>query len=348
MTNTAPIRVMLVDDSAFARAVLTRLIDEAPDLEAVGHARDGHQALKMISDLDPDVITLDVMMPRMNGLTMLRQLMRDNPKPVVMISSLTKEGAHETIRALTYGAVDFVAKPDSQVNIASIRDELLTKVRQAANAQLRSYEKSKQPQKVAPTNGKQTPRYLRRKDKVIVIGSSTGGPRALNTVIPQMPGDVPAAVLIVQHMPPGFTKSLAERLNESSRMHIKLAEAGDQLKAGLGLVAPGGHHMVVDRSGQIQLKNTPPIHGVRPAVDATLMSVAQHYQEKTVAVILTGMGSDGTNGAGLVRAAGGQVITEDEKTCVVWGMPRSVSEAGYSNISAPIDEVSSEILNVVL
>lgn len=347
MINPAPIRVLLVDDSAFTRVVLARLIDQTPDLEVVGQARDGHQALRMVSELDPDVITLDVEMPRMDGLSMLKQLMKDTPKPVIMISGLTKEGAQETIRALTYGAVDFVTKPDSQANIAVIRDELLLKIRQASHVQISSLRSKKFSKKVNPSNGKPTPRFLGRKDKVVVIGSSTGGPRALSAVVPRIPADISAAILIVQHMPPGFTKSLAERLNESSQIRIKLAESGDQLKSGLALVAPGGYHMVVNKTGHINLKTTPALHGVRPAVDATLISVANNYQEKSVAVILTGMGSDGTNGSGLVKSVGGHVIAEDEKSCVVWGMPRSVYEAGYCDIVAPIDRVANEIMKVI-
>lgn len=352
LTSIAPeprlIRVLVVDDSAYMRFTISKYLNEAPGLMVAGAAHDGREALNVIPQIQPDVITLDVEMPRLDGLSTLRQIMAHYPRPVVMLSSLTTDGARETVQALTLGAVDFIAKPSSKANIASVMDEVIAKVRAAAQARVAP---APIPLTMEDHNGKNVPakraRPMRAQDKVVVIGASTGGPRALNTVVPALSADLPATVLIVQHMPAGFTRSLAERLNNISALTIKEAEPGDVLEAGRALVAPGGFHMTVDWEGRIALNQNPTVHGVRPAIDVTMASVAGRYKGSTVGVVLTGMGRDGANGSTLIRQAGGKIVAEDESTCVVWGMPRSVAEAGAADVIAPLPDVAGAIERAV-
>jgi two-component system chemotaxis response regulator CheB len=345
--NARPIRVLIVDDSAFMRFTISKKLSETPGLQVIGAAHDGKEALAVLPKLKPDVITLDVEMPHMDGLTTLRQIMSSQPCPVIMLSSLTSEGARETVQALTWGAVDFIAKPTNKANIDSIIDGLITKIQHAAHVSLRPirYPNLVDTNQALPV--KKEIRQLSQNDKIVVIGASTGGPRALNTVVPALSEELQASVLIVQHMPVGFTRSLAERLNSISHLVIKEAEPGDELKVGRGLVAPGGFHMSLNDSGKISLNQNPPVHGVRPAIDVTMMSVAQRFGANTIGVVLTGMGKDGTNGCALIHSNGGHVIAEDESTCIVWGMPRSVQEAGIADQVVPLDEVASTITQVV-
>jgi two-component system chemotaxis response regulator CheB len=284
-------------------------------------------------------------MPRLDGLSALRQIMATNPRPVVMLSSLTTEGAHETVQALTLGAVDFVAKPTARANMAAVMDEVVAKVRAAAGARVRPMPLAVEA-RLAPGAPKPT-RSLRARDRVVVIGASTGGPRALHTVVEQLPASLEAAVFIVQHMPAGFTRSLAERLNQASALSVKEAEPGDAPEVGQALLAPGGFHMALDAGGRVSLSQTPPVHGVRPAVDVTMAAVAQHFGSAALGVVLTGMGRDGTNGALLIRGGGGRVIAEAESSCVVWGMPRSVVEAGAADVVVPLAGVAEAIARLV-
>ncbi len=361
-SNRKPIRVLIVDDSAYMRFTLGRALSAAPGLEVVGAAHDGQEALELIPKLQPDVVTLDVEMPRLDGLSTLRQIMARWPRPVIMLSSLTTEGARETILALTWGAVDFVAKPATKANLAAIMDEVIAKIQAAAQARVRAGPSTlTSPSLSHPVPGfnpvgrgvtegrgeNKSTRPLRMRDRVVVIGASTGGPGALQTVVADLPADLPAAVLIVQHMPVGFTRSLAERLDSVSALAVNEAAPGDALEVGRALLAPGGFHMTVDENGRIALNQNPPVHGVRPAVDVTMASVAQRYGSATIGVVLTGMGRDGTNGALLIRSAGGQVIAEDESTCVVWGMPRSVVEAGAADRVVPLPQVAAAIERAV-
>jgi two-component system, chemotaxis family, protein-glutamate methylesterase/glutaminase len=345
------IKVLIVDDSTFIRYTLSQALNEINEIRVVGNARDGMEALEMIPKLQPDVITLDVEMPRLDGLSTLRQIMANFPRPVVMLSSLTKEGTVETIQALTYGAVDFIAKPTAQTSIRASINEISGKIIRAAQA------------KVYPVSGRHvfTPpasaavlhdpekklRPLRKTDPIVFIGTSTGGPRALNELIPALPADLQAAVIVVQHMPAGFTRSLAERLNSLSKLRVKEAEPGDRPTVGQVLIAPGGFHMVLNEKEEFTLNQNPPVHGVRPAVDVTLISLVQRYGKAVIASILTGMGSDGTNGSVLLHSLGGHVIAEQESTCVVWGMPRSVLEAGASSEILPLPEIAAGIERAV-
>ncbi len=343
----APIRVLVVDDSAFMRFAITKHLNEANGIVVVGSARDGIEALELIPKYNPDVVTLDVEMPRLDGLGTLRRIMAEFPRPVIMLSSLTVEGARETVQALTSGALDFIAKPTNKANIEAVMVDVVAKIRKVARARVYRINAEPAERLGLPPQGTRAVRPLRSADRVVVIGSSTGGPRALNMVIPMLPANLPAAVIIVQHMPVGFTRSLAERLDSISQIGVKEAAPGDRPEVGRALLAPGGFHMVLDREGQVALNQNPTVHGVRPAIDVTMISVAQRFGAATIAVILTGMGSDGTNGSTLVRSLGGQVIAEAESTAVVWGMPRSVYESGATNEVVPLPDVARAIQRAV-
>ena len=339
------IRVLVVDDSAFMRVTLTRLLKQDPDLEVVGTARDGLDALEKVEALHPDVITLDVEMPRMNGLEFLARLMEERPTAVIMLSSLTQEGAETTVEALTLGAVDFIPKAGRMTSIHQVAEELIAKVKRAAGAKVKPPRARRRPfvrERPAP---RPKPAPSKDWDRVLLIGSSTGGPRALREVLSGLPGDLPAAVLIVQHMPPGFTRSLASSLDQCTELHVREAKAGDRLERGVVLVAPGGYHMVVRRNGIIRLDQGPTVNGVRPAVDVTMMGVAALFGDRTVAAILTGMGHDGTDGARALKRAGGYVLAEHESTCVVYGMPRSVVENGLADEVVPLDRMAEAIVH---
>ena len=339
---------MVVDDSAFIRVSISRYLNDYPGIQVVGGAQDGVEALELIPRLQPDVITLDVEMPRLDGLSTLREIMSRFPRPVIMLSSLTKEGTAETVQALTLGAVDFTPKPTDRMNIQSVMAEVIGKIERAAGAKVRPITYRQRAPLSGPSVIPAKAFHLRQKhEPVVLIGTSTGGPKALNEVIPALPANLPAAVVVVQHMPAGFTHSLAERLNTSSALLVKEAEPGDRLAVGRVLLAPGGFHMLFDENEQVVLNQNPPMHGVRPAVDVTLTSLVQRCGRLTSAVILTGMGSDGTTGAVLLHSLGGKVIVEDESSCVVYGMPRSVVEANAASQVVSLAEIPAAILQAV-
>ena len=347
MAAKKTIRIVLVDDSTFARVVLAKHLNSVEDLEVVGQARNGQQALEVIPELDPDVVILDVIMPRLDGLQTLEKIMESDPRPVIMLSSLTREGADETIQALTLGAIDFIPKPSTKANIAEVMEELIPKIRGAAAVEgkmLRGKKLKPTPRTAARV---QLAEGLERPEKLVVIGSSTGGPRALSTLIPMLPNETDAAYLVVQHMPEGFTKPLAERLNQISDVFVKEAGHGDPLLRGQALLAPGGYHLELINQRKVTLTNGPKIHGVRPAVDATMSSAAKYFEKAVLGVVLTGMGKDGRDGALSIQAAGGKVIAEDRSTCVVWGMPRSVEEAKAADYILPLPEIGSQITQVL-
>lgn len=340
-----PIQVMVVDDSAYMRLTITRYLNDAPGIRVVGTARDGQEALELLERLAPDVITLDVEMPRLDGLSTLRKIMAVNPRPVIMLSSLTTEGASETIQALTMGAVDFVSKPNNKANVSAVMEEVANKIRRAVQAKVRPIIvplPNAETQKAGRSNKPTRP--MLRQDRIVVIGSSTGGPRALNVVIPELPASLGAAVLVVQHMPAGFTHSLAERLDSISALKVREAEPGDRPEIGKVLMAPGGFHMTLNDLGEVTLNQNPPVHGVRPAIDVTLASVVKYYGPAVIGVILTGMGNDGTNGCSLIHNIGGRVIAEAESTCIVYGMPRSVVEANLADEIAPLSEIAQQVV----
>lgn len=339
------IKVLVVDDSAFARHVISKQIQTDARFVVADHAKDGREALEKIKTVRPDVVTLDIEMPNMDGLTALERIMAECPTPVVMLSTLTGQGTKATIRALELGAVDFFLKA-SAVNPTGMdgTTDLIAKLKIAARVKVfKPLEQGQVPVPVLKPRSK-TRTAARR---VVVIGSSTGGPRALYQLVPLLPEDLPAAVLVVQHMPPGFTKSLADRLDQLSAIRIKEAEAGDSLHDGHAYMAPGGYHMVLKNNGCIDLNQSPTVCGVRPAVDVTMASAVAVYSSSVTGVVLTGMGSDGTKGSGLIKQAGGYNIVEDESTCTIFGMPNSVIQAGNADYVYPITEIAGRITSVI-
>lgn len=349
---TRQVRVLVVDDSAFMRKILTDLLQSDPSITVVGTARDGQDGVEKSLALAPDVITLDIEMPRLDGYGALREIMARRQTPVVMVSSLTREGAEATVRALALGAVDFVAKPSGSIslNMHVAREELVAKVKAAAGATPR-YRRllgdlppfRRESRAVRPLVAES----WRMPHRLVVIGCSTGGPGALHQIIPKLPADLPAGVLVVQHMPQGFTRSLANRLDEISAIPVKEAEQGDRVTAGHVLIAPGGFHMLVDEHGQIHLNQDPPLHGVRPAVDKTLDSAAPVWGSRMVGVILTGMGYDGAKGMMGLKKLGGRTIAEDASTCVVYGMPKVVVEMGMADQVLPVHDIAEAITRLV-
>ncbi|HHW13652.1 MAG TPA: chemotaxis response regulator protein-glutamate methylesterase [Firmicutes bacterium] len=340
-----PLRVLVVDDSAFFRRLIGEVLSRDPGLRVAGVARDGLDAVEKTKSLRPDVVTLDVNMPELNGLEALRRIMREAPTPVVMLSSLTTEGAEETIQALQEGAVDFLCKPALAQAGGAWQEELVAKVKVAARANLGRPETPGRPARLA----KQAPAGGRRATggRIVAIGTSTGGPKALQEVIPRLPAGLPVGVLVVQHMPAGFTRTLAQRLDAASPLRVKEAEQGEAVQPGTVYIAPGDYHLRVNPRGELQLGQDPPIASLRPSVDALFESVAEVYGAGTVAAVLTGMGSDGTRGAGLIKRAGGWVVAEDQSTCVVYGMPRSVIEEGYADRVVPLPEIAGELVKAV-
>lgn len=351
MANTK--KVLIVDDSAFMRRVISDIISSDPRCEAIGTAADGKEALEKVQELNPDVISLDIQMPVMDGLTMLKKLNEIKPTPVVMMSTLTKEGAKETIQALELGAFDFVAKPDNifKVNSEEIREELIEKLVLAASAGQKSTTKFKPSisKTIELSHHKPIPKKPKTKvDKIIAIGTSTGGPRALQYVLPYIPDDIDAGIVVVQHMPPGFTKSLSERLNQLSEISVKEAEDGDTIENGCAYIAPGDRHLVVKekRDGTlfIELSNEPPSGGHKPAVNIMMKSLAGIKQRNLIGVIMTGMGADGTEGlVELHEKRDVHIIAQDEASCVVYGMPKSLVDSGIADEIVSLDKISDSI-----
>jgi two-component system, chemotaxis family, protein-glutamate methylesterase/glutaminase len=342
------IKVLIVDDSAFARLAISRELSSAGGIDAVDFARNGYEALEKIKQLKPDVVTLDVEMPDLNGLQTLEKIMSECPTPVVMISSLTGTGTEATIRALETGAVDFFLKHTlaNPIGGGNEADTLRNKILMAAKARLTRREATLSVPLVK-TKPPKTPGIRQPATFVVMIGSSTGGPKALYQVVPALPADLPAAVLIVQHMPAGFTCSLAARLDQLSGLLVKEAAAGDVLYNGTAYIAKGGFHMVVEEGGIISLNQKPTVCGVRPSVDVTMQSLPEVFGNAVLGVVLTGMGSDGTNGSQHIKRNGGTIIVEDESTCVVWGMPKSVAEAGYADLILPLPRIANAVVGIL-
>ena len=339
-----PIRVLVVDDSTVARAVLTRGLAADPMIHVVGAARDAYEARDLIVYERPDVVTLDVEMPRMDGVEFLSRLMPQFPVPVVMVSSLTQRGQQVTLDALAAGAVDVVAKPSRNMSqgIDRMMVELRTKVKIAAGANVAHYKRSVPPRRVK-TAATST-------DKVVAIGSSTGGVEALRQVLVPLPPDAPG-VVVVQHMPPGFTRSFADRLNGECAVIVKEAEEGDRVMPGRVLIAPGSHHLQVLRTGgeyRVTLDLGPKVDGHRPSATVLMHSMAKHVGKNGVGAILTGMGRDGAAGLLALRQAGGRTCAQDEASCVVYGMPKAAWESGAAQHRVPLHEMAAHILGAVV
>lgn len=340
------IKVLVVDDMAMVREILKKGLSMDPNIEVVGTASDPYIARDMIIELNPDVMTLDVEMPRMDGVEFLKKLMPQRPIATVMVSSLTERGKKITIDALQAGAVDFVAKPSSDVSrgLNAMIHELRNKVKVAASSNVSHWKGKKPKPSPAPTI---SPKALAEStDKVIAIGASTGGTEAIKDVITRLPAASPG-VVIVQHMPAGFTKMFAERLNTLSQMVVKEAEDGDRVMCGRVLIAPGGFHMRVVRSGgvyKVKIEKGELCCGHCPSVEIMMQSVASNVASNAVGVMLTGMGSDGADGMKAMRSAGARTMAQDEATSVVFGMPKEAYNRGGAEDLVPLDKVAGKIL----
>jgi two-component system, chemotaxis family, protein-glutamate methylesterase/glutaminase len=364
MENPMKTRVLIVDDSALVRSVMTEIINRAPDLEAVGAASDPYVAREMIRTLNPDVLTLDIEMPKMDGLEFLEKIMRLRPMPVVMVSTLTERGAEITLRALELGAIDFVAKPKLGLRdgLDEAAREIAEKIRGAARARVArrvvAGVQTSDPAIPLPVRvlvGQQganrtLPLGARSgTEKLIAIGASTGGTEAIKEVLVKLPPDSPA-VVITQHMPAGFTTSFAARLNGLCKISVKEATDGERLLPGHAYIAPGGRHLRIDRSGAnylARLDDAEPVNRHRPSVDVLFHSVATHAGPNAVGVMLTGMGKDGAVAMRAMRDAGAHNIAQDEATCVVYGMPREAVAAGGVDEVAPLHDIARRILELV-
>jgi two-component system chemotaxis response regulator CheB len=341
---SSKIRVLVVDDSFLMRKIISDAISADPDLEVVDKAKNGKEALEKALLLHPDVITMDVNLPIMDGITVLEEVMKQSPTRVIMVSAYTREGTSATIKALELGAVDFIAKPSGEISldIYKLKDEIVYKIKLAAKIDLDKFAA----QGYAPPFGR---RELRKGiiSKLVVIGASTGGPRAILDVMQGIPVGLPAAFLIVQHMPKGFTRSFAERIAWQSGVKSKEAEEGDVVLAGEAFVAPAGYHLVLERQQEqlkLKLSQDAPVNFVRPSIDITMSSAAEIFGRDVIGVILTGMGKDGLEGARKIREKGGVIIAQDEKSSVVWGMPKAVYEAGLANNVLPLGSVAEAII----
>jgi two-component system chemotaxis response regulator CheB len=387
----APIRVLVVDDSAFMRHALARLLNETPDLEVVGSSSNGEEGLAAARELKPDVITLDVEMPILNGLDMLRRLMIETPTRVVMLSSLTTANARTTLDALEFGAIDFVPKPSGSlsIDIGRVGDELVAKIHAAAGMSDTAFLRHRQVAAMNVTladnasakaaaaaaaaargpNGapagihatrdaaarlglpataagsRRPPRTGNRvaARKLVVVASSTGGPSALHTYVKGLPADLGAAMAIIQHMPPGFTASLAARLDAAGKLRCSEANSEDILTEDEILVAPGDRHLICSTNGHVQLVRLPPVNGVRPAADVTLQAVAPVWRDRLLCVVLTGMGVDARDGCRAVKQHGGTVISQDAATSTIYGMPAAVAEAGLTDKVLPLHQIAAAV-----
>jgi two-component system chemotaxis response regulator CheB len=341
------IRVLVVDDSALMRKLIPAILARDSSIEVVGTAMDGAFALKKIEELDPDVVTLDLEMPRMDGMETLRLIMRRAPLPVILFSTHSKEGGYATLKALAMGAVDFLAKPrDAAVgHLDEIADQLIAKIKVAKRATGRKLPPAIIQETPAPKKGTRPTLPPRR---IIAIGISTGGPNALQFVLSQIPADFPSTILIVQHMPEGFTEMFAKRLDECCALEVHEARSGDLLLAGRVLICPGNRHMMVrrmPRGDMVILSDGLPVNGHRPSADVLFHSVAQEFGLTSVGIIMTGMGDDGSEGLGAIKAAGGMTIAQSEDTCVVGGMPRAAIVKGYAHKIVPLDGLGAHLVS---
>lgn len=353
------VNVVVIDDSAFMRKSLTMLLESDPQIKVVAVARDGREGIEKIRQFNPDIVTLDIEMPGMDGLTALGIIMKEMPRPVLMISSLTTEGAKATIDALNLGAVDFIPKELSYVslNIVKIKDELISKVKSIAQSKAMQFRlqriKGMRPDGVKKTfsavqSSTADVKLLSKNFRAMVVGVSTGGPFALLQVLPKLEANFPLGIVIVQHMPPHFTKSLGERLNGLSKVTVKEAEHGEKVEPGTVLIAPGGSHLTFEKNGagipRIKISSEPSNTLYRPCVDIMVKSAVETYNAPLLGLIMTGMGKDGLEGLKLVRQKGGYIIAQNEETCVVYGMPKAVVDAGIADAVVSLDEIPS-ILN---
>ena len=342
-----PIGVLVTDDSAFMRTAITRMIESDPGLKVIGSAQTGQEALEKTAQLKPDVVTLDIEMPGMNGLETLRRIMKECPTPVLMVSSLTQEGAEVTLEALNIGAFDYVPKQSSFVSldIVKIRDDLVAKVKAAAESRKRRPVAPVSQSNVPPTGPRLLPTVV---PTIVALGTSTGGPKALQEILPMFPADLSVPVLIVQHMPPGFTGPFAHRLDGLSKINVREAIQEEEIQPGTVYIAPAGQHMTVYRRGAskaaVRLSRHPDDLLHIPSVDVMMTSVGEVFRALTMGVILTGMGADGAKGMQIIKREGGFNLGQDEASCTVYGMPRSAAEAGVLHRVAPLHQIPELIM----
>jgi two-component system chemotaxis response regulator CheB len=365
MTVKNKIKVLIIDDSAVVRTMLTDMLGQDPQIEVVGTALDAYMAREKIKKLKPDVLTLDVEMPRMDGITFLSNLMRLHPMPVLMVSTLTEKGARVTMDALSYGAVDFVSKPKIDISHSFLEyaEELREKVKTAAKARVRQYVEKPAQLLRNGTNGPSvkysvdevipgglTPRkHFRTTDKLIAIGASTGGTEAIREVLEQFPLDTPG-IVVAQHIPVSFSKAFAERVNQHCAIQVKEANDGDPILPGHAYIAPGNRHLMVVRDGarwRCRLSDDVPVNRHKPSVDVLFRSVANAAGPNAIGVILTGLGKDGAQGLKDMLDTGAHTIAQDEASSVVWGMPGAAVEIGASKDVLPLDRISERVMNVL-
>ncbi|HTV80753.1 MAG TPA: chemotaxis response regulator protein-glutamate methylesterase [Steroidobacteraceae bacterium] len=351
-TGAARIRVLVIDDSAYVRQILNEILRADPGIEVVGCASDAHVAREMIRRLNPDVLTLDIEMPRMDGLTFLRNLMRLRPMPVVMVSSLTERGAEVTLDALSLGAVDFLPKPHNDLGV-TLRDygqELIAKVKAAARAGVRSVPAGTShgtQARIADAGRTRAP--ISTTNIILAIGASTGGTEAIREMLAELPADAPGMV-ITQHIPKAFSGAFARRLNDSSALRVQEATDGQQILPGHAYVAPGDRHLKIERSGArylCRLDHGPAVNHLRPSVDVLFESVAQAAGARSIGVLLTGMGRDGAQGLLQMRQCGSQTIAQDEASSVVWGMPGEAVALGAAQLVLPLTAIAGKLMALV-
>jgi two-component system, chemotaxis family, protein-glutamate methylesterase/glutaminase len=364
-------RVLIVDDSAFMRKVLQGIVASDPQLEVCGEARDGRDAVTQTEVLKPDVISMDINMPHMDGLQATEIIMSSNPHPILVVSSESREGAEVTLKALQLGAIDFVAKPGGGVDLdmSSVREEICRKLKMASKVRVvRTATRSKVQQDVASStprsepppgsgangqNGRSTLAAIAQgrgggKFPIVVLASSTGGPATLMKFVPCFPKDFPGAVMLVQHMPGNFTEQFGKQLGEVSQIKVKEAESGEIIVPGQVYVCPGSHHLRVSPSGRVSLDDGPRVGGYRPCADLTMESAADYAGPMAIGVVLTGMGNDGAKGVQAVRAAGGHTIAQDESTAVIFGMPQEAIKTGAVDQVLPIESIYQAIERRIL
>ena len=347
MENTEKIRVLVVDDSLLMRKIIADSISSDPDLEVIDKAKNGHEALEKIFSLKPDVVTLDINIPLVDGISVLEEVMKKQPTRIVMLSAYTREGTTATMKALELGAIDFIAKPSGEISldIYKLKDEIISKIKLAAKIDLDKFLTS-----IAPAAASRVKKKAVAIEKLVVIGASTGGPKAVLDVMHEIKSGTPAAFLIVQHMPKGFTLSFAERISWQSGIKTKEAEEGDILLADKAFVAPAGYHMVLAEDGdqiKIQLNQEALVNFVRPSVDVTMRSAAELFGKDVIGVILTGMGKDGLEGCRRIKEEGGTVIIQNEESSVVWGMPKAVYEAKLADKVLPVSKIADAIVREI-
>jgi two-component system chemotaxis response regulator CheB len=343
MTSNPHIRVLVVDDSAYIRKVVKEMLSRSPAIEVVGTARDGEDALEQVERLHPDVVTCDLIMPGMDGVEFIQRQMARNPVPIVIVS-IAADSSDRVLSGLDAGAIDFVQKPTALATerVFEVADDLVAKVTAAAAAPLGRARSATVEVPIAEA------RTFRNRYSVLVIGVSTGGPQGLKAVVPRLPPDFPAPIVIVLHMPIGYTEAYAKRLDEASALTVVEASEGEELRPGVVLVAPAGRHLTFHRNGNGQVQTRLDVRPLdtphRPSVDVLFHSAADVYGDRVLGIVMTGMGDDGREGAAWIKASGGTVLTEAEESCVVYGMPRAVVDAGLSDGAVPLDRLAATIL----